>query len=305
MDKATKSKSPPAFQFYASDWLGSTHIALMTAEQERGYLRLLLHAWSDPTCSLPDDDEVLSRLSLMGEGWFNGGSQLVRECFTKDARDARRIVNEKLLKVRESQDEWRRKSALGGRRSGASRRKAKAAQGLTDTKGGSTTVGSKREPNHEPNANQKATLQSPSPVSGLQSPSPVSISDSTSKDGVATQHLSSAEPTFGEVFSAWNELGCVGSVQAATTKRKAAFRQRVRDEFWSGHWREALAAIQGNAALQGDNDRGWVADFDWFLRPDTVAKLVEGKYDNWGKQADPRGNYAAVQRYLEETDASQ
>ena len=30
--------------------------------------------------------------------------------------------------------------------------------------------------------------------------------------------------------------------------------------------------------LVGDNDKGWRADLDWFLRPDSVTKILEGKY---------------------------
>ena len=28
------------------------------------------------------------------------------------------------------------------------------------------------------------------------------------------------------------------------------------------------------------NDRGWRADIDWYIKPDTIAKVMEGKYDN-------------------------
>lgn len=108
---------PPAFQFYASDWLGSSHIALMSAEQERGYLRLLLHQWNSPGCCLPDDDDVLARLSLMGQGWFNGGSALVRKCFGPNPDVPGTIRNEKLYQVYLRQVSWRVKSALGGRNS--------------------------------------------------------------------------------------------------------------------------------------------------------------------------------------------
>jgi hypothetical protein len=30
--------------------------------------------------------------------------------------------------------------------------------------------------------------------------------------------------------------------------------------------------------MQGANDRGWIADADFFLRPDAVLKISEGKY---------------------------
>jgi hypothetical protein len=32
--------------------------------------------------------------------------------------------------------------------------------------------------------------------------------------------------------------------------------------------------------LCGKNDRGWRADFDFFIKPETHIKIMEGKYDN-------------------------
>lgn len=151
-------KPPPAFQFYASDWLGSTRIALMTAEQERGYLRLLLHCWNDPTCSLPDDDSILSKLSLMGEGWFKGGSALVRECFTPFADQPGRITNKRLLEVRQKNDEWREKSSLGGKKSAEARKQT----GLTSNKQKSRVVEPPYVPKAQPNGNSPSP--SPSPI---------------------------------------------------------------------------------------------------------------------------------------------
>jgi hypothetical protein len=156
---------PPAFQFYASDWLGSSQIALMSAEQERGYLRLLLHQWSSPGCCLPDDDEVLARLSLMGEGWFKNGSHLVRRCFVPNPDQPGTIRNEKLFQVFCKQIAWREKSAEGGRKSGESRKLQKSAE--------RRVVEPPLEANGQPKGN--------TPVSSLQSPitpiAPVSLDE--------------------------------------------------------------------------------------------------------------------------------
>jgi len=36
--------------------------------------------------------------------------------------------------------------------------------------------------------------------------------------------------------------------------------------------------IPDSPFLLGENDRGWRADIDWFLRPDSVTRILEGKY---------------------------
>ena len=89
-----------AFLFYVEDWLSSTALDLMTAAEERGYLRLLLHAWKAPDCGLPNDDRVLARLSRLDGEWHTGSGAVVRsEFFEKDGR----LYNARLLKERENQ----------------------------------------------------------------------------------------------------------------------------------------------------------------------------------------------------------
>jgi len=91
-----------AFLLYCNDWLSSTAISLMTAGEERGYLRLLLHAWKAEDCGLPDDDDVLAQLSKLGRAWSKNGKSgaVLRAQFV--ARDGR-LYNERLLREREHQ----------------------------------------------------------------------------------------------------------------------------------------------------------------------------------------------------------
>lgn len=146
MDRSKINKSP-AFQFYPGDWLASTKISLMTPAEEGAYLRLLCHAWSDPQCSLLDDDEILASLSRLGPEWFNGASTKIRSCFKKKGN---KLYSERLEIEKKKQREWRKKSKLGGLNSAKSR-KHKGLEG----KGGSHLVETIDEP--------KGNIPSPSP----------------------------------------------------------------------------------------------------------------------------------------------
>lgn len=134
------SKSP-AFQFYPKDWLSSQKISLMSAAEEGAYIRLLCYCWDDDDCALPDDDELLARISRLGEGWFNGGSTIIRKCFVAHPRKRGFLTNARLCAEKEKQRIWKEKSAEGGKRSGESRRN----KALREVKGGSDLV--------EPNGN--------------------------------------------------------------------------------------------------------------------------------------------------------
>lgn len=99
-----------------------------------------------------------------------------------------------------------------------------------------------------------------------------------SKDAVASEaDASPPSVLFREFLSAWN--GTMKQKCESTKNRTNAFRSRIRSPVWADCWRTALAKIPSSPFCMGDNDRGWVADIDWFLRPDTVQRILEGKYD--------------------------
>lgn len=70
-----------------------------------------------------------------------------------------------------------------------------------------------------------------------------------------------------------------GSVRV-TEKRRKVIRDRWKDQWWRENWLAALEHAMQCPFLTGSNDRGWKMDFDFFLRPDTATKILEGKYDD-------------------------
>ena len=88
-------------------------------------------------------------------------------------------------------------------------------------------------------------------------------------------------PACEEFLLAWNATPGLKHVSVINDKRRAMLRERWKEEFFRENWRAALSKIPGIPGLTGHNDRGWVADIVWFLRPNSVSKLIEGSYDNW------------------------
>ena len=89
-------RDKPPLPWEPSDWLGSTRVAAMTADQERGYFRLLNHLWASPDCALRDDDTLLAKLSLMDERWAADGAP-VRACLIPHPDKPGYVTNERLL----------------------------------------------------------------------------------------------------------------------------------------------------------------------------------------------------------------
>lgn len=117
-----------AFLFYIDDWLSSNSVSMMDAEEERGYLRLLLAAAGEHDCGLPDDDNWLANTSLLGSQWFRptrtkikriGGKTSGQKLRAKFILRHGRLFNERLLREWEHQQdvlEKRREAGLKGGR---------------------------------------------------------------------------------------------------------------------------------------------------------------------------------------------
>ena len=89
---------------------------------------------------------------------------------------------------------------------------------------------------------------------------------------------SSAENAFVEK---WNSVDGARKCIKWTESRRKAFATRIKDGAWD--WSAALSKFPLRFT-EGDAN-GWKPDVDWFLRPDSVLKILEGKYD-WKKGTD-------------------
>lgn len=66
-------------------------------------------------------------------------------------------------------------------------------------------------------------------------------------------------------------------IRKLTNKRRAALIQRIQD-YGIDDCVKAVKIANETPFLTGKNDRGWKADIEFFLRPDSIAKILEGKY---------------------------
>ena len=97
----------------------------------------------------------------------------------------------------------------------------------------------------------------------------------TGEQGIESLTLPSL---FSELVSYWNNT--MKQNCRCTTKRQAAFAVRMKDGWFADNWRQAIDAAGESEFCRGINDKGWVADLEWFLKPDSADKLIEGKYKN-------------------------
>lgn len=114
-----------------------------------------------------------------------------------------------------------------------------------------------------------------------------SISSSTSNSESISDSDSSKGQTLPRLAMLWNEHSaqCLKNVDrmSSSSKRRKACEARWRENPDESYWIAVIERINALPGCQGHNDRGWFADIDFLTRTDTAEKVLEGKYDNWGK----------------------
>jgi hypothetical protein len=80
----------------------------------------------------------------------------------------------------------------------------------------------------------------------------------------------------------WNESsGKLPKVRLPISQaRLKNIQARVRQSNQRDDWREAIEKLSQSDFCNGKNDRSWVANFDFLLKPNTLSKALEGNYDN-------------------------
>nr|DAI48897.1 MAG TPA: hypothetical protein [Caudoviricetes sp.] len=80
----------------------------------------------------------------------------------------------------------------------------------------------------------------------------------------------------------------IKQVKTVTPKRRSVIEARARE-----NGKEALKTVADKSAssdfLNGKNDRGWLATFDWLMRPNNFVKVLEGNFDNKNMAANNGG----------------
>jgi hypothetical protein len=107
-------------------------------------------------------------------------------------------------------------------------------------------------------------------VGGADDPAPEGLPDLTS-----------------EVFSSWNRTEGTKKARDLHGNRLKHLRIRLRDPTWD--WRAALGRFPLRLCMS--DPTGWQPTFDWFVKPDSVTKILEGKYD-WDKNDGKRKQIA-------------
>jgi hypothetical protein len=84
-----------------------------------------------------------------------------------------------------------------------------------------------------------------------------------------------------ELLARWNATPGIKPARKMNGDRTASLHARMAaDANWWPSVPIALERIAKSSFCRGGGKNGWVADIVWFLRPDTMNRILEGKYDD-------------------------
>lgn len=93
------------------------------------------------------------------------------------------------------------------------------------------------------------------------------------------------------VIEEWNKLQEVGINPIRdikpSSKRCQLLKGRIR-EYGIDEVLNAINNVRNSDFLRGENNRGWMITFDWFVKPNNFTKVLEGNYNKEGQHGETR-----------------
>jgi hypothetical protein len=83
-----------------------------------------------------------------------------------------------------------------------------------------------------------------------------------------------------ELVDLWNSFKGLPEITNLSPARRRTLQRRLRETHFNENWRVAIRRVGASPFCTGQGPKGWKANVDWFLRENTVAKIMEGQYDS-------------------------
>lgn len=248
--------SLPYFPMFPSDFEAKT--SHLTLAEDGAYNRLLRICWMTPGCTIPADESwIMRRVRAHSDEEKAAVRAILSEFFTEANG---RFSNARLLRVWTEANEAHEKRKNAGAKGG----KAKALK--TNDSDSSNAKAKPKQPEPEPEPDIR---EEPNGSLSPDDDPPKPVDDIAA--AVSAYNLAAES-------AGWPKVAVMSKA------RRSALKARLRDAGGLTGWEFALSRAKDSPHLCGQNDRGWVANFDFLTRQSSFAKLMEGNYDNRTRQ---------------------
>lgn len=262
------SAKPAAIPLFADAYLADT--MHLSTEEHGAYLLLLMAAWRQDDCCLPNDDRKLARIAGLSVRKWNAIKPTILEFWTVENGS---IFQPRLRKERTYVQ-----------------RRGKINSENASKRWDAQTTENRQGDECERISDRICETDAPPP--------PPHKKEETD---VSSDVRESAET----VVAAWNTMAeplDLAKCNAITAKRMPSFTARAKDTGIPAIL-QAIERIPGSPFLRGEKGDWGGATIDFLLRPDSVTKILEGKYDDRAKSQQPRSGDGSVDYLLNRIQA--
>ena len=95
----------------------------------------------------------------------------------------------------------------------------------------------------------------------------------------------SVETDLSPILTYWNEHSFLADITAITEKRSKMLKARIKEHSMDAIYK-AIDNVGKSSFLRGQNDKGWMASFDWVFLPNNFIKVLEGNCNEVKKSND-------------------
>ena len=279
------AKTAPYFPFYVDDWLDSDDVFEMSLEERGAYITLLAAMWKRGGSVKDDQRLVCHILGCRPAKWKKIRAKLEGDLGVIFSENGQ-LFNKRLSKEFQKLCKKSQKS-----RESANKRWQESDENDTEKPNKintSTDANALRTQYHtDTDTDTDTDIKEPKGSSDKASLSLVHPSADSAPPPDAQPPSQKLKFDYQAIAQQWSKVG-LSEIRVFSDARKRALRARYRElieakpELADVPPSEALGRFFEYAGrsrfLTGENDRGWVMDFDWLLKPANFVKVLEGKY---------------------------
>lgn len=198
----------------------------------------------------------------------------VLDMFATDEKG--RLYSPRLIEAKDERARYGEAKSFAGQQSAKKRAEARQREANRPS------TGKQQKPSTNSTGGQPSESESESDIDKEKKQKPPTAGTTTSDKSAERSSDNSAKADMEPFVELWNGIAGVRKCTKITTTRASLFRTRLKDSFFKKNWRAAIQKAKSISWLAGgENGSGFRAGVEWFLKPDTVLKIIEGQHDDW------------------------
>lgn len=111
-------------------------------------------------------------------------------------------------------------------------------------------------------------------------------------EAIAAKRQKSQNIPYSEIKRLYNGIcgGKMPKVLNLSDARRRSIKSRFADGYTAEDFQRMFETAAASPFLCGENERSWVANFDWLIKPANMVKVLEGNYSARSEENQPQNH---------------